>query len=289
MLDDMNEFFIPTIGNRKHQLRAFTFLVLFSLFLVFPIIAFSQQSELSLRIGPGFYDLQDQIFSPFVHHDQSFLNLGLQYDWSKKKDQFIGLEFGSYDPILVPSYTYNDTSVTIPNSITLVNLTYGLGKKMKVKREGDAFTVGGFFEADVEAITWYFAWANTGGYMAPFSLGIWTEYQYQLTPKSKLTGKVLLPLVSLVARSPYLQNDDEYIQNNFEHNGFKTFFEYLGDGDVKTLNRIQQLEFNLGYQYQLSERWSIGGQYAFRFMHASKPRNFLSYRNTFYLNLAYAL
>ncbi|HZV44401.1 MAG TPA: hypothetical protein VFF90_07980, partial [Saprospiraceae bacterium] len=120
-------------------------------------------------------------------------------------------------------------------------------------------------------------------------LGLWAEYQYHITPKSKLTGKVLFPLVSQVARSPYLANDDEYIENNFDHNGVKTFFAFLGDGDLQTLNRIQQLEINLGYQHQLSDRWSIGGLYAFRFIHESKPLNFLSYRNTFYFNLAYSL
>jgi len=285
----MTDIQISAVGIRKNQLHVFAFFLSCFLFLLSPLLSYAQHPELSLRAGPGFHDRQDQIFSPFVHHDASFLNFGLQYDWGKKMDQFIALDFGSYNPILVPSYTYNEDDITYPHNFTLVNLTYGLGKKMQVKREGDEFTLGGFFEADVQAATYNYAWIGTSGYMAPFSLGIWADYQYQLTPKSRLTGKVLLPLVSLVARSPYLANDDEYIENTANHNGFKTFFEFLGDGDIQTLNHIQQLEVNLGYQHQLSERWSIGGLYAFRFIHYSKPLNFLSYRNTFYFNLAYAL
>ena len=285
----MNEPLIPPMGKSKYQLFTYAYPILFSLFLFCPVFAYSQKSELSLRVGPGFYDIQDQIFSPFVHHDFSILNVGLQYDWTKKKDQFVGLEFGSYNPILVPSYTYDDTSVTYPHNFTLVNLTYGIGKKMKVKREGDEFTLGGFFEADVQAATYNYAWLGTFGYFAPFSLGVWTKYDYHITPKSKLNAKVLLPVISLLARSPYLASDDEFIENNYTHSGFDAFFEYLGDGDIKTLNRLQQVEVNLGYEHELSERWSIGGIYAFRFIHASQPLNFLSYRNTFYFNLIYNL
>ena len=285
----MNGILILTKGFRKNYVQVFAFIPLCFLFLLTPQISHGQPSELSFRAGYGFHDRQDQIFSPFVHHDGSILNFGLQYDWGKKSDQFVALDFGSYNPILVPSYTYNEDDITYPHNITLVNLTYGLGKKMKVKREGDEFTLGGFFEADVQAISYNYAWIGTSGYIAPFSLGLWADYQYHITPESKLTGKVLFPLVSQVARSPYLANDDEYIENNFDHNGVKTFFSFLGDGDLQTLNRIQQLEINLGYQHQLSDRWSIGGLYAFRFIHESKPLNFLSYRNTFYFNLAYSL
>jgi len=246
--------------------------------------------SLSIRLGPGYYARQDQVFSPFVHKDWSFLNVALQYDWGKKSSQFVAVEFGSYNPILVPEYTYGEDNddQTYPHSFTLVNLTYGLGKKLAVNNTRNSLVLGGFFEADVEASNYSYAWVGHFGYMAPFSLGIWSEYQLPLRGPNKLTVKALLPLVSLVARSPYLINDDEFIQNTYSHNGLTTFFEYLGDGDIETLNKIQQLELQLGYQHKLSEKWSIGGLYSFRFMHASEPQNFLSYRHTFYINLAHS-
>lgn len=245
--------------------------------------------SLSLRIGPGFYARQDQIFSPFVHKDWSFLNIALQYDWGIKNPQFVGFEFGSYNPILVPEYTYGEDNddETYPHSFTLVNLTYGLGKNLVQKNPKNSIVLGGFFEADVDASNYSYAWVSHFGYMAPFSLGVWGAYQHPFSDKNKLTGKVLLPLVSLVARSPYLINDDEFIENTYSHNGLTTFFEYLADGDIETLNKIQQLELQLGYQHALSEKWSIGGLYSFRFMHASEPLNFLSYRHTFYINLTH--
>lgn len=246
----------------------------------------AQQPSLSLRVGPGSFARQDQIFSPFVHQDWSFLNVALQYDWGKKNSHFAALEFGSYDPILVPSYHYGDEDdVTYPHSFTLVNLTYGFGKRLPQKKENQFLTLGGFFEADIQASTYNYAWLGNFGYLAPFSIGVWGEYGKSFKEKHRVTGKLLIPLVSLVARSPYLVNDDVYIENIYSHNGFTTFFAYLGDGQVQTLNKIQQIEMQLGYQYALSTKWSIGTLYAFRFQHVADPLNYLSYRNTFYLNL----
>ena len=245
--------------------------------------------ELSLRIGPGNYSRQDQIFSPFVHHDWSFLNVGLKYHWGKKSIQFIDFEFGSYNPSLVPTYEYNDDDQTYPHSFTLVNLTYALGKKINTNNQNTRLITGGFFEADVEASTYNFAWLGTFGYMAPFSIGAWGEYQYDLSERNTISARVMLPLVSWVARSPYLASDDEFIENNYTHSGVDAFFNYLGDGELQTLNRIQQLEVNAGYKHSLSEKWSLGGLYEFRFMHSNKPLNFLSYRHTFYIQLFHTL
>lgn len=250
------------------------------------MILHAQHPSLSLRVGPGSFSRQDQIFSPFVHQDWSFINVALQYDWGKKNSHFTALEYGSYDPILVPSYHYgNEDDVTYPHSFTLVNLTYGFGKRLPQQQENQFLTLGGFFEADIQASTYNYAWLGNFGYLAPFSIGFWGEYRRTFAEKHQLTGKFLFPLVSLVARSPYLVNDDEYIENIYSHNGFTTFFAYLGDGKVQTLNKIQQIEMQLGYQYSLSPKWSIGALYAFRFQHVAEPLNYLSYRHTFYLNL----
>lgn len=261
------------------------------LLLVWPTLSHhalhAQQNTLSLRYGPGTYSRQDLIFSPFVHHDWSWLNLGLQYDWGHKNTNFLAIEAGAYNPILVPSYLYGEDNEdeTYPHQFTLVNLTYGFAKRLPQKKENAYFNLGGFFELDVQASTYNYAWAGSFGYLAPVSLGVWADYKYPLSEKSYLTGRVLIPLVSLVARSPYLVNDDEFIENTYSHNGFKTFFAYLGDGNVYTLNKIQQIELQLGYQHMLSDKWSIGGLYSFRFVHFSEPLDFLSFRNTFCINL----
>ncbi len=276
----------PRLFNASSFRKRIPGFSILSVFFMYTVSLSAQPASLSLLLGPGSYARQDQIFSPFVHQDWSLLNVSLQYDWGKKNDQFTAIEFGSYNPILVPSYGYGDEDdVTYPHNFTLVNLTYGFGKRLAMAKENRALTLGGFFEADIQASTYNYAWLGTFGYLAPISIGIWSEYTYTLNAKNKFSGKLLLPVVSLVARSPYLANDDAFIENTYSHNGLKTFFAYLGDGKVQTWNRIQQVELQLGYDYALSSAWSIGATYAFRFQHVAKPLPFLSYRNTFYLHI----
>lgn len=243
----------------------------------------AQNSTVSLSWGPGFYARQDQTFSPFVHTDWSFLNFSAKYTRSAKWEQFVGIGFGNYNPSITPAYTYDSDEQTYPHTFTLVNLDYGLGKQLNNGTDQHKFSAGGLFEADVEPSTYEYGWASSFGYFASFSLGGWFTYKYIPDEKNSFSAKVAMPLVSLVARSPYLVNDDEFIENTYSHNGFKTFMAYLADGEIQTLNNIQQVELLLDYKRQLSEKWQIGGSYEFRFIHASSPTNFLSYRDTFFV------
>lgn len=267
-----------------HHLRHHTRATLtLATWLTFIAMAGSQHNTLALRYGIGHYARQDQTFSPFVHPDWSALNIGLTYTHHAKMYQFADLEFGSYNPILVPSYDYDEDKQTLPHNFTLVNLTYALGHSLRPEGDATGFILGGFFEADVEPSNYNYArWSNFG-YLATFSLGAWGQYDCIIHDKHTLRARAMLPLLSLVARSPYLVNDDEYIENTYSHNGFKTFFAYLGDGEFQTLNRIQQFELHLNYAYALSNKWHIGAGYSFRMIHAVRPTDFLSFRNTFYL------
>jgi hypothetical protein len=260
-----------------------------------PLSGFSQSrshspsvvNSLRLEYGPGYYARQDQVFSPFVHTDGSAINTRISWQRNARLQQFTELEFGSYNPILVPSYTYDTDKQTYPHSFLLVNLTYGIGKDVATIGGSHTLTLGGFFESDVQASTYNYARNGSFGYFASFSLGGWANYSYRINDKHTVGAKVLLPLVSLVARSPYLVNDDEFIINTYSHNGVKTFFAYMGDGKVQTLNKVQQVELNLNYQYKLNDRWSLGAAYAFRFIHSADPLNLTSYRNTVYLSGTY--
>jgi hypothetical protein len=261
---------------------------------VLPLSSFCQTdsplngiNQLRLDYGLGHYARQDQVFSPFVHADGSGLNTRLSWLRGARLRQFAELEFGSYNPILVPSYTYDSDQQTYPHSFLLVNLTYGLGKNVDIHSSNSALSLGGFVEADVQASTYNYARNGSFGYFASFSLGGWAAYEYTINEKHTVGTRLLLPLVSLVARSPYLVNDDEFIINTYSHNGVKTFFAYLADGKVQTLNKVQQLEVILNYDYKLNDHWSLGAAYAFRFIHATEPLNLVSYRNTIYLSGTY--
>ena len=82
-----------------------------------------------------------------------------------------------------------------------------------------------------------------------------------------------------MARSPYLINDDEFIENTFSHNGFSTFFKYLEGGHVVTWNELQSVEIGLNYQHMISEKWSLGAGWKFSFIHAALPKDLFSVQN----------
>ena len=75
--------------------------------------------------------------------------------------------------------------------------------------------------------------------------------------------------------------DDEFIENIYSHNGFTTFFAYLGDGELATWDKLQTVNAGIDYQYALSEKWSIGFQYKFAFIHATDPLPLTSVQQNF--------
>jgi hypothetical protein len=256
------------------------------IFMCFSLSAVAQQNSLSLRIGPGHIARQDQTFSPFIHTDVSLLNFGLRYERQAYLHQWADLSFGFYQPMLADAYLYDEDDQTQPHSFLLVDLTYALGKQMGNSGNSDPFILGGFFKADVQPSTYNYNPFSSFGYFASFGIGIWGRYAHTINDKNllQLTGQ--LPVVALIARSPYLVNDDEFIENTYSHNGFKTFFAYMGDGKIHTLNRMQQLLLNLTYTYSLNEKWKMGGEYEFQVLHSSLPTNLLQFRNVIYLRTA---
>lgn len=273
-----------TLSFRRHQLKSLIWFLLLNI--LSPELQ-AQKNSVSLQWGAGFYARQDQTFSPFVHTDWSLLNIGGSYVRTAKWKQFADVQFGLFNPILVPSYTYDTDKQTYPHNFTLVNVSYGLGKQLKYADEKHKLYAGGLFEADIEPSSYNYGWSSSFGYFASISLGGWLAYEYTPDLKNYVSVKTSIPLLSLVARSPYLVNDDAFIENTYSHSGFKTFFEYLADGKMQTLNRIQQFELQLNYRRFIGPKWQVGGGYEFRFIHASLPTTFLSYRNTFFVSVTY--
>ncbi len=239
----------------------------------------AQEKSLSFRFGPGHIARQDQIFSPFNHTDWSLVNTGIRYETRNKVHQWIDLGVGSYDPILTPSYSFDDDKQTHPHSFMLVNLTYSLGKPIPSANASCQWTTGGFIENDIQPSTYNYGYAGSFGYFASIGLGAWARYAYDLNKRNSLALTAQLPLIVLLARSPYLVNDDEFIENISSHNGLKTFFAFLGDGEIQTLNRMQQFELHFTYTHSLNDHWKLGFWYEFHALHARMPLPLIQFRN----------
>ncbi|WP_026969503.1 hypothetical protein [Algoriphagus terrigena] len=260
------------------------FTSLFSLLTV--VASFGQQQEkasaLTLSVGPGFLNRQDLIFSPFAHSDFSILNVGLDYTREAEFYQKVSLRYANFNPMVTAPYGFTfhgEPETAYPHSFNFIDLDYQFGKQVKGIQNGN-LKVGGLFSTDIQATSYVYGRISSFGYYAAIGLGVFGTYEIPINEKSRLSTTLKLPLFAWLARSPYLVNDDEFIENISSHSGFKTFMAYLGDGQLATWNKVQTLDFELKYEYDLSERWGIGAAYLFELIHMSQPRNLLSFRNS---------
>ncbi len=246
---------------------------------------------LQVSVGPSFLTRQDLVFSPFIHSDFSLLNGGLEYQKSKRGHQFFRLNYAGFETGLQTPYDYvlDDTfGTSYPHDFTFVQIAYGHGFSIG-KRDTLQPTLGFSLQMDVQAMTYQYGLFSFFGYYSTTALNIWYRQTLPLGTKSRLIGMVEVPIVSWLTRSPYLVNDDEFIENTYSHKGVETFFKYLEDGHIATWDEIQRLDLGLQYQYDLSRKWILGAAYKFSFIHASKPRDLYSIQNNFNLTLGIKL
>lgn len=249
----------------------------------------NRKNLLSLNIGTSYLARQDLIFSPMVHKDLSFLTVGLSYTREAKLFQKVILRYANFNAgVLTPfDFTINGESHTAyPHSFNLIDLDYLIGKKINESAKSD-FTLGGYFAMDVQAMNYVYGRTSSFGYYSTLDFGAFGQHHYPINKKSNLTTTLQLPLIVWLARSPYLVNDDEFIENTYSHSGVKTFLSFIEDGQLVTWNKLQTFNFDVKYTYSLNKRWNFGAGYLIEFIHASQPRNLLSHRHSINLNSSF--
>ena len=259
-------------------------------------VLFSQDStenknSITIEYGLHHLAMQDLIFSPFILKDVTPLNIGIIYKHENRFLNMAEIYFNSFDPVYLETFKYysvpdSDTLETIRNDFTHVKINFVHGKEW-VSTEKYSWYLGAASENTVHAQYYYAGYFGTFGYFASFGLSAWSQFEYRLNDKHQFTVAAHFPLAAWVARSPYLANDDEFIQNISSHSGIKTFFAYLEDGSLQTLEKLQQINLKLNYEYVLNNRWDIGASYQFNFIHYSKPLNLLYYQNGLNINAAF--
>jgi len=246
----------------------------------------TKKNALSLRIGGGFIMHQDLIFSPFIHKDFSLMNLGLDYTRKAHFFQKVSLRYANFNPMIAEPYEFTvhgQPNTAYTHNFNLIDLDYHFGRKIKETKNA-SIAAGGLFSSEIQAMNYVYGRIGSFGYFASFGLGGFGTYERQISVKSKLEATLKLPLVAWLARSPYLVNDDEFIENISSHSGFKTFVAFLGDGQMTFWNKVQTLDFELKYKYSVGERWEFRAACLSEFIHMSQPGNLLSLQNS--LNLS---
>ncbi|MGC9353650.1 MAG: hypothetical protein ACP5D9_07415 [Mariniphaga sp.] len=249
-----------------------------------PLFAANPNKENTLSLGLGFGEnsRQDLTFSPFVHHDFSLLNGAFDYSRNGRFFQQVIIGVATFDPMLQEPYNYSEhgeVKTAAPHYFLYFDLDYLFGKKVKEKGKTD-LTLGGMFNTNTQSLNYVYGRIGSFGYFSAINLGVFGKLDFSPDDKNGFSLKLQLPAVSWLARSPYLVNDDEFIENISSHSGLKTFFAFIKDGNPATWDTVQQFDFELKYLFHFLPKWGIGIAGRYEFIHFQEPRNLISNRST---------
>lgn len=238
-------------------------------------ISVSAQNTLQISSGPSWLARQDLLFSPLIAKDLGIPAIQIEYERTGKwvHHARVGYRGFAISPVKNFQFWRSDTSEplqTLPHYFTFIDLAYGLGKKV-AGNERNAFSLGASLSSQVDALNFNYGGSGAFGYFASFSLETWAEGRWQVAKRHSINAKLQLPLISWIARSPYLLNDDTFIENTASHNGVKTFLAFIGDGHLQTWNRFQKAAWSIEHQMALSERWAIGWAYRGELFRHTRP------------------
>lgn len=231
-----------------------------------------------ITAGWGYQHLQHQdlIFSPLIHRDGSIALGRVAVGWGLAKRHLheVGLRVSLFNPGPIAPYTFllqGKETTAYNHGFTFVNLHYHFQfKSLTIGKV--VFRPGFRSDNAIMAKSYNYGRSGSFGYFAALgikgTLLVQRNYSRWLNPQAQLE----LPLMAWVARSPYLANDDEFIENIRSNKGVNTFFSYLGDGSLQTWNRLQSVDLTLGNTFHL-RRHRAGIQYQVLLLHHNRPLN----------------
>jgi hypothetical protein len=247
-----------------------------------------------ITVGWGYQNLQHQdlIFSPLIHRDGSIANGQVAVGWGQKRKHLheIGLRTSLFNPGPLAPYTFliqGEDNTAWNHSFTFVSLHYHFQFKRQdfLKIE---IRPGLKLDNAIWAKSYGYGRSGAFGYFAALGLKgtLQAEKHYSswLNPHAQLE----LPLLAWVARSPYLANDDEFIENISSNKGVNTFFSYLGDGSLQTWNRLQSVNVTLGNTIQFW-RHRVGIHYHVLLLHHSRPIDLVHLQQGISINFTFHL
>lgn len=246
--------------------------------------------SLGLSAGAGFLTRQDLIFSPFIHRDLSPVALSIDYRRKRRWQQFASISASMFSPSHGPSFSYSrdpggPVFQTYAHNFVMLDIDYGLGKTW-INMPAGSLTLGFVSFNRIQALSYSMGAFGMFGYFASFGLGGWMEYHKPIGFRHAITLGAKAPLLAWTARSPYLVNDDVFIQNIYSHKGLPTFLAFVGDGRLQTINRLRTFSFSGNYTYHLHPRWDTGLVWRFEFLRHTRPLLLQSFQHNVQLSLA---
>lgn len=232
--------------------------------------------------GGAYLARQDLVFSPMAHRSFSPIAAQLSYERAGRMHHAASISFSTHSPILVPSYEFTDDSTgdpryTLPHSFNFLALEYALGVPLLEDHSG-RIVVGGSLPQEIDITSYTYSVSGVFGYSATFSLAAWMQGSLALGERVELTGTLRIPVVGWLARSPYLVNDDEYIENISSNRTLPTFAAFIADGSLASFGRVQRADLSLLARYSLRDRWTATAELRYGFARVAVPLQLLSYK-----------
>lgn len=251
-----------------------------------------RKNTIGLEYGLHHLLRQDLLFSPLVYRGQALPNLNLTYRRiSGRSQQGVELGVGVFTTSTYAPYTYRtwrtlEPAETLPSTFVLLHLRYAYLRQVYTSDKVRGW-VGASSDNRIDAMFLEFGDAGAFGYGGFLSISPTAQLQYVLSSRHFIFAELAVPVVSWVARSLYAVNDDAYIWNQRSHQTLPTLFNCMGEGEVSTLNRLQQVRLQAGYQRELSGRFSFRTRYEAFYARYTRPRQTVTLTNSLNLGLQY--
>lgn len=245
-----------------------------------PLEENSYKNEIGLSWMPGFLAHQDLIASPMITDGFSALDFNLYFRRRTDFQHEANLRYGKYRPPPLEDYEFTIKEVgkvaTEPHIFDFYSIHYSLGYLIPIKANWKLYT-GGIINMDYLNSTYVTGWSGVTTYIGTLGLGSQTTLVYPIANRFVLEGSLRLPLLSLVARSPYLANDDEYLMGLNPRSDIRTLINRFKAGHWESWGKYQAIHAKFLVRYSYTKRITFMGGYQFSFQAHHDPLTLLSY------------
>lgn len=171
----------------------------------------ANKNSVSLHFGITNLARQDLIFSPFIHRDHSYLNVGVDYTRQAKLFQKVCLRYGNFNPMVSNPYDFSehgDTKMAYPHNFSLFDVDYLIGKRVK-ESEKSILTVGGLFLMDIQALNFLDDYSYVNGFIIDLRHNKGGDFTYCYSEIGRFTNQPRFVFSSKTKNGP---GPDDYTE-----------------------------------------------------------------------------
>jgi hypothetical protein len=237
--------------------------------------------RITLAAGALYVAHQDLSHTPLVHGGMTPFSLELRFERLGRWQHFLAANVSTVEsrrgdayPILFDDHGH----YTHPHAYVFFDASYGIGRRIPAR--GGSAALGAAARLDLHATDYSYGVEKNFGYFISPSLDLWYRHEIEFGSRHRASARVQAPLVAWVARSPYMVNDDQFIENIASNAPLRIAFALLADGELAGWDRMQRIDLGLDYHYRLSRRLGVGASYRLAFLRDEEPRPLTSVRSS---------